>query len=103
MILKGIVSANKNNLNFDENIYRSNLFDMFGKGMLIVSITHVEDTVKVIVTQIIGDLLQNYFEEDKKKVEKVSYIDKILMNLQEALKLTDDIEGSVIFVFNLIF
>ena len=25
------------------------------------------------------------------------------MNLQEALKLTDDIEGSVIFVFNLIF
>ncbi len=50
MILKGIVSANKNNQNFDENIYRLNLFEMFGKGMLIVSITHVEDTVKVIVT-----------------------------------------------------
>ena len=47
-------------------MYRSNLFEIFGKGMLIVSITHVEDTVKIIVTQIIGDLLQNYFEEDMK-------------------------------------
>lgn len=60
MIFKGIVSAN------NANLYKLNLFEIFGKGMIIESITHVEDTVKIIVTQIIGDLLQNYFEEDMK-------------------------------------
>ena len=51
MIFKGIVSAN------NANLYKLNLFEIFGKGMIIESITHVEDTVKIIVTQIIGDLL----------------------------------------------
>ena len=50
MIFKGIVSANKIVHSQDDNIYRSNLFEIFGKGMIIESITHVEDTVKIIVT-----------------------------------------------------
>jgi len=62
MIFKAIVSAKRNNI--DLSPYKKELFQIFGKGMLIESITHVEDTVRIIVTQIIAEFLEEYFEED---------------------------------------
>ena len=77
---------------------------MFAKEMLIQSILRVEDSVKIVVTDILSQFLDTYFELDasdgSKKQER--YIDKILYNLSETLKLTDDVEGSVIYVFDLI-
>ena len=69
---------------------------MFGKNLLINSIDKVEDSVKIMLTGILQSFLNEYFEFGNK------YIDQILHNLAETLKLTDDVEGSVIFVFNLI-
>ena len=58
----------------------------------------VEDSVKIVVTEILSLFLDKYFEEK----DPYHYIDQILVNLAETLKLSDDIEGSVIYVFNLI-
>ena len=66
--------------------------------MLIQCILRVEDNVKIVVTEIISLFLEKYFEQEN----PYKYIDLILTNLAETLKLSDDIEGSVIFVFNLI-
>jgi hypothetical protein len=66
--------------------------------MLIQSILRVEDSVKIVITELISLFLDKYFEQDT----PFFYMDQILNNLAETLKLSDDIEGSVIFVFNLI-
>ena len=76
---------------------------MFAKEMLIESILRVEDSVKIVVTELLSQFLDTYFDLDNSKgAKKERYIDKILHNLAETLKLTDDVEGSVIYVFNLI-
>ena len=72
-------------------------FDMFGRHVLVECISHVEDSVKVVVTQLIREFLDIYFEK-----ENYEMIDKILTNLAQALQLSDDIAGSCLHVFNLI-
>lgn len=66
--------------------------------MLIQSILRVEDSVKIVITELLSLFLDKYFEQKT----PFFYIDQILNNLSETLKQSDDIEGSVIFVFNLI-
>lgn len=92
MIMKAIINAD----NGSENPYRTQVFEIFGKDMLVESLLRVEDSVRITITELIGAFLPVYFES------KGDYIDRILFNLSETLKMTDDIEGSVIFVFNLI-
>jgi hypothetical protein len=78
---------------------------MFAKEMLIQSVIRVEDSVKIVVTEILASYLDTYFDidnSDTSKLQEKSQIDKILFNLTETLKLTDDVEGSVIYVFDLI-
>ena len=65
--------------------------------MLIESILKVEDNVRIIITELVSKFLGEYFKENKN-----GYIDRILQNLTKTLTMTDDIEGSVIFVFDLI-
>ena len=80
------------------------MFDIFAKGMIIESIVNVEDSVKVVATQIIEQFLDQYYLHDQTaKDSDQLLIGKILNRLVEALRLTDDIEGSVIFIFNLIY
>lgn len=89
MIMKGLVL---------EKSLKPHLYQMFGRDMLIQSILRVEDSVKIVVTEILSLFLDKYFEEK----DPYYFIDKILTNLAETLKLSDDIEGSVMYVFNLI-
>lgn len=65
--------------------------------MLIESLLSVEDSVRIIITELISKFLDFYFKENAK-----GYITRILKNLCQTLKMTDDIEGSVIYVFDLI-
>jgi len=76
-------------------VFKKQLFEIFGRDMLIESLLRVEDSVRIAITELISIYLEDYFENN-------TYIDRILVNLTETLKLTDDIEGSVIFAFNLI-
>lgn len=72
--------------------------------MLIESMLSLEDTVKIAATDLMSLFLNDYFRWDAEKdPNKYHYIDKILENLSKALRLTDDIEGSVIHIFNLIY
>ena len=79
----------------EDNSFKMQLFEMFGRDMLIESLLRVEDTVRIAITDLLSSFLEEYFKDNK-------YIDRILQNLTQTLKLTDDIEGSVIFGFNLI-
>ena len=79
-----------------DNHLRHQLFDMFGRDMLIESLLRVEDSVRIAITDLLSSYLPEYFA-----AEKSNYIDRILLNLAETLKKTDDIESSVIFAFNL--
>lgn len=112
MILKGLIShqpsdEKSNSISKGEwKQYRSKMFEIFAKGMIVESILQVEDAVKVVITQIIEDFLDIYYEHDlnlSSSAKNSLLIGKILNKLTEALRLSDDIEGSVIFVFNLIF
>jgi hypothetical protein len=87
MIFKGIVANQE---------FKPQLFDMFGKSMIINSLLMVEDSVKIMLTMLLQVFLDDYFKFGN------TLIDQILTNLSETLKLSDDVEGSVIFVFNLI-
>jgi hypothetical protein len=55
MIMKGLI-LEKNNL-------KNQIFEIFGKEMLIQSILRVEDSVKIVVTEIISLFLEKYFEQ----------------------------------------
>ena len=80
------------------------VFEVFGRDMLIETILAMEDTVKIAVTDLMTLFLDDYFRWDAEKSEtQYHYIDKILGNLSKALTLADDIEGSVIYIFNLIY
>ena len=76
--------------------FAENLFEIFGKDMLIECLLRVEDSVRVEVTELIEQYLPRYFASTE------GHIDRVLAALTETLKLTDDIEGSVISAFNLI-
>lgn len=94
MIVKGLVTEGEPG----SNKFKKQLFEMFGRDMLIESLLRVEDSVRIVVTELLSEFLDNYFNDPN----KLNYIDRILTNLTETLKMTDDVEGSVIFVFNLI-
>ena len=64
--------------------------------MLIESLLRVEDSVRIVITELLSAYLPEYFSKQD------LFINRILVNLTQTLKMTDDIEGSVIFVFNLI-
>jgi hypothetical protein len=53
--MKGLI-LEKNNL-------KNQIFEIFGKEMLIQSILRVEDSVKIVVTEIISLFLEKYFEQ----------------------------------------
>ena len=40
------------------------MFQIFAKGMIVESILKVEDPVKVVITQIIEDFLNLYYQHD---------------------------------------
>ena len=90
MVIKAMIKGQK--------VLKDKIFEIFGKQMLIKCILLVEDSVKIVVTDLISLFLDKYFEQS----EPYFYIDQILNNLAETLKKTDDIEASVIYVFNLI-
>lgn len=90
MIVKGLISNGQNN----------HVFEIFGRELLIECIPRVEDSVRIVVCELLKEYLDRYFKESENN--KKSYIDRILTNLTQTLKSTDEIEGSVIFVFNLI-
>lgn len=86
MVLKGLISE------------KEALFEMFGRSLLVECIIHVDDSVKVVVTQLIREFLDMYFDVDQGE----AMVSAMLTNLTLALKQTDDIEGSCLHVFNLI-
>lgn len=94
MIMKAII-----NVPVPENAFKLQVFDIFGKDMLIESLLRVEDSVRITITELLSVYLPEYFDQ---ATPSNNYIDRILLNLVETLKMTDDIEGSVIFAFNLI-
>jgi hypothetical protein len=55
MIMKGLI--------LEKNYLKNQIFDIFGKEMLIQSILRVEDSVKIVVTEIISLFLEKYFEQ----------------------------------------
>ncbi len=70
---------------------------MFNR-VLIESLLNVEDEVRIIVTEIITNLLKEYLQlPDYEK-----WISQLLVNLQDNLEQSDEIESSAISVFNLI-
>jgi hypothetical protein len=93
MIMKALINLKTK----ENNEFRSQIFEIFGRDMLIESLLRVEDSVRITITELLTMFLDEYFASPKD-----NYIDRILTNLTASLKLTDDIEGSVIFVFNLI-
>ena len=78
----------------DDKSFKKTLFDMFGKDMLIESLLKVEDSVRIAIISIISEYLPEYFQHSK--------TDRIITNLLKTLQMSDEIEGSVIFAFNLI-
>jgi len=67
MLLKGLIHQNEAETTVPgehRKQYQNRLFEIFGKEMIIESVLHVEDTVKVIVTQIIAGFLDLYFRHD---------------------------------------
>ena len=87
MVLKSVISSNK-------SAYEK-LFEVFGKRVLVECITHVEDSVKVVVCQLLAEFTPSYMQQPQLLLA-------ILDKLTEALKSSDDIEGSCLHVFDLI-
>lgn len=96
MIMKAIINLPETP---QPNTFKLQVFDIFGKDMLIESLLRVEDSVRITITELLSVYLPEYFDQ---ATATNNYIDRILLNLVETLKMTDDIEGSVIFAFNLI-
>ena len=58
MIIKAIISAPT----FSKKSHKQQIFEVFGKSMVIESITKVEDTVKILVTEIVSLFLEDFFD-----------------------------------------
>jgi len=56
--------------------YKTNIFEIFGRDMLIESLLSVEDSVRIIIVELISKFLDYYFKENAK-----GYITRILKNL----------------------
>lgn len=71
---------------------------MFDK-VLIESLLHVEDEVRIVITELIEQLLPFYLQGE----DCVKSMSILLTNLQENLQQSDEIECSAISVFSLIY
>jgi hypothetical protein len=54
MVIKGMILGQK--------VLKNQIFEIFGKQMLIQSILKVEDSVKIVITDLISLFLDKYFE-----------------------------------------
>lgn len=100
-MLKGISTQSSKFRESACQLSRKTVFEKFGRQFLVDCILSVEDNVKIVISQILGSFLPEYFAMES-EAKAYSTIDRILANLTHALKEADDLEGSVIFIFELI-